>query len=75
MRLLYYRTLSTLKKDQAMTNQGSSTDNNTQQTAGPRILPPPDGASDVLRDSVASNPELVLERMKQFENVPQNEAE
>ncbi len=35
------------------------TDNETQETTwriGPRILPPPDGASDVLRDAIASTP-------------------
>ncbi|MGB3716844.1 MAG: alpha/beta hydrolase fold domain-containing protein [Candidatus Promineifilaceae bacterium] len=38
-------------------------------------MPPPDGASDVLRDAIGSNPERVLERLKQFGNVPQNDAE
>ena len=49
-----------------MTNQISSTDNKTQVSIGPRTMPPPDGASDVLRDAIGSNPELVLERLKQL---------
>jgi acetyl esterase/lipase len=38
-------------------------------------MPPPDGASDVLRDAIGSNPELVLERQKAMGIVPQNDAE
>lgn len=43
-----------------MTNQKSSTDNKTQETEwhiGPRTLPPPAGASDVMRDSIANGPQ------------------
>ncbi len=43
-----------------MTNQQSSTDNNAQETAwliGPRTLPPPAGASDLLRDAIANTPQ------------------
>jgi acetyl esterase/lipase len=58
-----------------MTNQKSSTDNKTQERFGPQTLPPPDGASDVLRDSIGSNPELILERQKAMGIVPQNDAE
>ena len=58
-----------------MTNQKSSTDNKTQEGIGARTMPPPDGASDILRDAIGGNPNLVLERLKQFGNVPQNDAE
>jgi monoterpene epsilon-lactone hydrolase len=43
-----------------MTNQKSSTDNKAQDTAwhiGPRTLPPPAGASDLLRDAIAITPQ------------------
>ena len=43
-----------------MTNQALSTDNNAQETAwliGPRTLPPPAGASDLLRDAIANTPQ------------------
>jgi monoterpene epsilon-lactone hydrolase len=39
-----------------------------------RTLPPPDGASDVLRDMIANSP-VPVERQKQLEMVPQNDAE
>ncbi|MGB3717939.1 MAG: alpha/beta hydrolase [Candidatus Promineifilaceae bacterium] len=58
-----------------MTNQKSSTDNKTQEGIGVRSVPPPDGASDVLREVTTGNPELILERMKMFENIPQSEDE
>ena len=57
-----------------MTNQKPSTDNKTQELIGVRTMPPPEGASDVLRDAIGSNSDLVLERLKQFGNVPQNDA-
>ena len=62
-------------KDKAMTNQKPSTDNKTQELIGVRTMPPPEGASDVLRDAIGSNSDLVLERLKQLGNVPQNDAE
>jgi acetyl esterase/lipase len=43
-----------------MANQNSSTDNNAQVIAwkiGPRLLPPPAGASDVMRSSIAETPQ------------------
>jgi acetyl esterase/lipase len=43
-----------------MTNQKSSIDNITQETAwqiGPRILPPPTGGSDELRNAIANTPQ------------------
>ena len=58
-----------------MTNQNSSTHNNTQGTAwqiGPRTLPPPAGASDVMRASIAETPQPDPVTM-QIE--PQSEAE
>jgi monoterpene epsilon-lactone hydrolase len=58
-----------------MTNQASSTDNKAQQTAwliGPRTLPPPAGASDEMRDSIADGPQPDPATM-QIE--PQSEAE
>jgi acetyl esterase/lipase len=61
-----------------MSNQESSTNNTAQEAVsnlGPRTLPLPDGASDVLRDAIASNPERVLERQKLFGMVPQTDAE
>jgi acetyl esterase/lipase len=63
------------ERDETMRDQKSSTDNKTQERIGPRNLPPPDGASDALRDAVGSDPELILERMKLFGNVPQTDAE
>jgi monoterpene epsilon-lactone hydrolase len=39
-----------------------------------RTLPPPDGASDVLRDGIVNGPSPI-ERQKQFEIVPQSDAE
>jgi acetyl esterase/lipase len=58
-----------------MTNQASLTDNKAQGTAGTQTLPLPDGASDVLRDSLASDPASVLERQEALGIVPQNNAE
>ena len=58
-----------------MTNQKSSTDKFTQDSISVRTLPPPDGASEVLRDSIGSNPESILDRMKAMGIVPQNDAE
>ena len=58
-----------------MTNQASSTDNKAQETAGQFTMPPPDGASDVLRDALAGDPASVLERQKAMGIVPQNGAE
>jgi len=43
-----------------MTNQRSSTDTNAQENTwqiGPRTLPPPAGASDAMRDSIAETPQ------------------
>lgn len=45
-----------------------------QKTAGPRTVPPPDGASDVLREAIAGNPERILTRMKRLRKVPESEA-
>jgi acetyl esterase/lipase len=61
-----------------MTNQEPSTNNTAQEAVsnlGPRTLPPPDGASDVLRDAIGSDPESVLERMKALGMIPQTDAE
>ena len=58
-----------------MTDQVSSTDNKTQETDGSPSIPLPDGASDVLRDSIASNPTVIAERLEELELVPQNDAE
>jgi acetyl esterase/lipase len=58
-----------------MTNQKSSTEDKAQETASQFIMPPPDGASDVLRDALASDPASVLERQKALGIVPQNDAE
>ena len=58
-----------------MTNQASSTDNQAQETAwqiGPRVLPPPAGASDEMRASIAETPQPDPAFM-QIE--PQSEAE
>jgi monoterpene epsilon-lactone hydrolase len=58
-----------------MTNQKSSTDTNTQENTwliGPRTLPPPDGASDFMRDAIAITPQPDPAAM-QIE--PQSEAE
>jgi acetyl esterase/lipase len=58
-----------------MSNQKSSTDNNAQETAwliGPRTLPPPAGASDLMRDAIAITPQPDPTTM-QIE--PQSEAE
>ena len=58
-----------------MTNQKSSTDNNAQENTwriGPRTLPPPAGASDEMRDSIANTPQPDPATM-QIE--PQSEAE
>jgi monoterpene epsilon-lactone hydrolase len=66
------------RKEKTMANQESSTDNKAQETAwriGPRTLPPPAGASDVLRDAIASNPEVILERQKLMGTVPRSEDE
>jgi monoterpene epsilon-lactone hydrolase len=46
-----------------------------QEIAAPRTLPPPDGASGVLREAIASHPERVIERIKLFRIVPQSDAE
>ena len=51
------------------------TDNQTQKTATRQTLPPPDGASTVLRDALASDPARVLERQKALGIVPQTDAE
>ncbi len=40
---------------------------------GPRTLPPPEGASDVMRDSIANTPQPNAEKNRQ--SVPQNDAE
>ena len=58
-----------------MTNQKSSTDKFTQDSISVRTMPPPDGASEELRDSIGSNPESILDRMKAMGIVPQNDAE
>jgi acetyl esterase/lipase len=58
-----------------MTNQTSFTDNKAHETASQSTMPPADGASDVLRDALASDPESVLERQKALGIVPQNDAE
>jgi acetyl esterase/lipase len=58
-----------------MTNQKSSTEDKAQETASQFIMPPPDGASDVLREALARDPEIVLERQKALGIVPQNDAE
>ena len=58
-----------------MTIQQASTENKTQYDIGIPTMPPPYGASDVLRDAIGSNPELVLERLKAFGFVPQNDEE
>lgn len=58
-----------------MTNAQSFSDNKTPEINGIRTIPPPDGASDVLRDAVGSNPELIQERLAQFRRVPQTEAD
>ena len=61
-----------------MTNQPSSTNNQAQEKTGqisPQVPPPPGGASDVLREAIASDPASVLERQKAFGIVPQNNAE
>ena len=58
-----------------MTNQKSSTDNNTQENTwriSPRTLPPPAGASDEMRTSIAETPQPDPATM-QIE--PQSEAE
>ena len=54
-----------------------TTDNtqDVQRSIGTRTLPPPDGASDVLRDAIAGDPTGVIERQKALELAPQNEAE
>jgi acetyl esterase/lipase len=61
-----------------VTNQPSSTNNQAQEKTGqisPQVPPPPGGASDVLREAIASDPASVLERQKAFGIVPQNNAE
>ena len=58
-----------------MKNQQASIENRTQNDIGIPNMPPPDGASDVLRDAIGSNQELVLERLKAFGFVPQNDEE
>jgi len=59
-----------------MTHQKSSTDNKAQGRVwhiGPRVLPPPDGASDVLRDSISKTP--TPDPALSLKLVPQSEAE
>jgi len=59
-----------------MKNQESSTDKKAQETAwriGPRTLPPPDGASDVLYNSISNTPAPDPE--VNLKLVPQSEAE
>jgi len=59
-----------------MTNQKSSTDNNAQETAwqiGPRTLPSPAGASDVLYDSISNTP--TPDSAENLKLVPKSEAE
>ena len=59
-----------------MTNQNSSTDNKTQENAwriGPRTLPPPDGASGVLYNSISNT--QAPDRAQNLKLVPQSEAE
>ena len=58
-----------------MTNQQASTDNKTQERITPKILPPAAGASDELREATAGSQEIIAERLKQLEYVPQNEEE
>ena len=58
-----------------MTNQQASTDNKTQERIAPKILPPAIGASDELREAPAGSQEIIAERLKQLEYVPQNEEE
>ena len=58
-----------------MTYQKSSTDTNAQENTwqiGPRTLPPPAGASDELRDSIANTPQP---DPATFQIKPQSEAE
>jgi len=58
-----------------MANEKLSADNKTQEGRGVPTMPPPDGASDVLRDAIGSNRDVILERLKLFGIVPQNDAE
>jgi len=58
-----------------MTNQQASTDNKTQERITPKILPPAAGASDELREATAGSQEIIAERLKQLEYVPQSEEE
>ena len=58
-----------------MTNKKSSTGTNAQENTwqiGPRTLPPPAGASDELRDSIANTPQP---DPSTFQIEPQSEAE
>jgi len=59
-----------------MTNQKASTDNEDQETAwhiGPRTLPPPAGASDILYNSISTTP--TPDPTLNLKLVPQSEAE
>ena len=58
-----------------MASQQASTDNKTQEDIGVRSLPPAAGASDELREATAGSQEVIAERLKQLEYVPQNEGE
>ncbi len=59
-----------------MTNQKSTTDHQVQGNAwhlGSRTLPPPAGASDVMRTSIANTPQPDVEAMRQI--TPRNQDE
>ncbi len=59
-----------------MTNQKSSTNNTAQEAEwnlSPRTLPPPAGASDVMREAIANTPQPDIEALQQI--FSQNEAE
>ena len=59
-----------------MTNKKASTDNKAQETAwhiGPRTLPPPAGASDILYNSISTTP--TPDPTLNLKLVPQSEAE
>ncbi len=58
-----------------MSSQQASTDNKVQEHIGPQILPPAAGASDELREATAGSQEIIAERLKQLEYIPQNEEE
>ena len=58
-----------------MPTQASSTEDKAQKDASQFIMPPPDGASAVLREALASDPASVLERQKAMRMVPKNDNE